>query len=375
MSDEINKIGEIAKAFEEFKSANDLRLSQLESKGSADVVTTDKVDRINAAISDLEAEVKSIAKKAGRVGATDEAQDEYQVKFNEWARYGEGERELKSMTVTGGDVVVPAVVDTNIVKALKDVSALRSLARVMSVTTTDVSFLRSDSATASGWVGETDGRPETDTAAITKVSPSFGIVYANPAASQVSLDDGAFNVEQFLVDEIAAQFAEAEGAAFINGTGANQPTGILASGTGIAQLATAGVGAVDGDDVLKLVYGMKSGHRAGSSFIMNNATQLLVRTLKDSNGNYIWAPGLQLGQPASLVGFAVYEDENMPDIATGSEAIAFGNWQKGYVIADRQGVSIMRDPYTNKPYVHFYATKRVGGTVLNPEAIKLLTVA
>ncbi|WP_379921727.1 phage major capsid protein [Erythrobacter sp. R86502] len=373
MSDEVNKIGEIARAFEEFKSANDSRLAQLESKGSADVVTTDKVDRINDAISALQNEVTDLAKKSGRLASEGKEEDEYQVKFNEWARYGENERELKAMSVTGG-VSIPKMIDANIIDQLKNVSAMRSLARVVSVSTTDFRMLLNDRATASGWVSENAARPETNTPAVTELTVPFGILYANPAASQVSLEDGVFNVEAFLAAEIAAEFAEAEGAAFINGTGTDQPRGILAAGTGIEQITTDGVGALTGDDILDLVYSLKSGHRTGAAFVMNSATMAVVRKLKDADGQYLWSPSLAAGQPATLCGYAGYEDDHMPDVATGNEAIAFGNFQRGYVIADRMGVDVLRDPFTNKPYVHFYATKRVGGRVLDPQAIKLLSV-
>ena len=378
MSDINNKIEELGRAFDEFKSANDQRLAEVESKGSADVVTTEKVDRINDQLSELQAEIENLSKKSGRIGATEEEAkaDEYSKKFNDFIRYGDNERELKSMSTegAGGDVVVPKVVDANIIKALRDTSAMRQLARVISVATTDVSFLRSDSATASGWVGEIDPRPETDTPAITKFAPTFGILYANPAASQVSLEDGVFNVEQFLAEELAATFNEAEGAAFINGDGVNKPTGLLAAGTGIASVNAAGT-ALDSDDLLSLVYALKSAHRVGASFIGNSATWAAVRKLKDNNGQYLWSPSLQVGQPGTLLGYAGYEDDNMGDVAAAATPLAFGNYQKGYMIVDRVGTTIMRDPFTNKPYVHFYATKRVGGGVLNPEAIKLLKMA
>lgn len=375
MSEETNKIGEIARAFEEFKSENNSRLAQLESKGSADVVTTDKVDRINDAISNLEKEVTELAKKSGRLASEGNAVDEYQVKFNEWARYGDNERELKAMSVTGNPgVSIPKVIDANINHQLKNVSAMRSLARVVTVSTTDFRMLLNDRATASGWVSEVAARPETNTPAVTELAVPFGILYANPAASQVSLEDGVFDVEAFLAMEIAAEFAEAEGEAFINGNGTNQPTGILAAGTGIEQITTSGVGALTGDDILDLVYSLKSGHRTGAAFVMNSATMAVVRKLKDADGQYLWSPGLAVGQPATLCGYAGYEDDHMPDVATGNEAIAFGNFQRGYVIADRAGVDVIRDPFTNKPYVHFYATKRVGGRVLDPQAIKLLSI-
>lgn len=375
MSDELNKIGEIAKAFEEFKAANDTRLKDLESKGSTDVLTTEKVDRINDAISSLQKEVTDLAKKNGRMTGEAKEEDEYQVKFNEWARYGDNERELKAMSVSGSPgVSIPKVIDANILHQLKNVSAMRNLARVVTVSSTDFRMLLNDRATASGWVSETAARPGTDTPAVTELPVSFGILYANPAASQVSLEDGVFDVEAFLADEIAAEFAEAEGEAFINGNGTNRPRGILQNGNGIDRVTSETVGALTGDDLIKLVYDLKSGHRAGAAWIGNSTTMAAIRKLKTDDGQYLWSPGLAAGQPATILGYGAYEDDNLPDVANSAIPLAFGNFQRGYVIADRMGVDVLRDPFTNKPFVHFYATKRVGGRVLDPQAIKLLQI-
>lgn len=376
MSDMNDKLDQIGQAFEEFKSANDARLAEIESKGSADALTNDKVERINTALSELQEEVSEIAKKSGRLGASEEGKDEYEAKFNDWARTGEGEREVKAMATEqgGGDVVVPKVLDTNIIEELYAHSAMRQLADVISVTSRDYSFMRSNAGAQAGWVGETDERPETNTPALSKVAVTFGEMYANPAATQTSLDDAAFDLNGFLARQIANVFGATEGAAFINGNGTDKPTGVFSASTGIEQVAGSGL-TVDGDDALALFYALDARKRANASFLVNPASVHTLRTLKDANGNYLWQPSLQAGQPATLLGKPIYEDDNVAVEDAGALAMAFGDFKAGYVIADRMGTRMLRDPYTNKPYVHFYTTKVVGGQVVDASAIKLLKLA
>jgi HK97 family phage major capsid protein len=218
------------------------------------------------------------------------------------------------------------------------------------------------------------------------VAPPSGELYANPAASQAMLDDAAFDVEDWLASEIATEFARAEGSAFVAGSGINRPKGFLAApnsaqgdpvrafGT-LQYLATGtagGLGTNAADKLIDLVQTLRPPYRQGAVFVMNSATASTIRKLKTSDGAFLWQPGLTAGQPDSLLGYPVVEAEDMPDIAVDSLSIAFGNFRVGYLIAERTETQILRDPFTNKPFVHFYATKRVGGQVANSEAIKLL---
>jgi HK97 family phage major capsid protein len=203
------------------------------------------------------------------------------------------------------------------------------------------------------------------------------------------LDDAAFDLESWLADEIAIEFARAEGAAFINGTGADQPKGFLAAPTSAEMDAARAFGTlqyvVSGDaagfdtapelKLIDLVHSLKAGHRQGASWVMNSATLAEVRKLKAADGSFLWQPGLMEGQPNRLLGYPVVEAEDMPDIAANALPIAFGNFRAGYLIAERTATSILRDPFTNKPFVHFYATKRIGGQVLDSDAIKLLKIS
>jgi HK97 family phage major capsid protein len=204
------------------------------------------------------------------------------------------------------------------------------------------------------------------------------------------LDDAAFDVEAWLAGEIAAEFARAEGVAFVSGDGTSKPKGFLAAPNaatadgarafGTLQFIETGVDggfpASDPQDILiDLVQALRSPYRQGAAFVMNSATAARVRKFKTTDGAFIWQPGLVAGQPDTLLGYPVVEAEDMPDVAAGSLSIAFGNFKAGYLIAERGETQILRDPYTNKPFVHFYATRRVGGQVMNSEAIKLLKFA
>lgn len=301
------------------------------------------------------------------------------------------ESEVKSISgaVPGdGGFAVPQQVDDRIASELAEISPIRSLAQVVQTGTSGYRKLMATGGTASGWVSETAARPETDTPQFTEIAPPSGELYANPAASQAMLDDAEFDVEGWLASEIAMEFARAEGAAFVGGTGVNQPIGFLSAPTSIAQdglrafgtLQYIGSGDVAGFDaapdarLVDLIHTMKAGHRQGASFVMNSATLAEVRKLKTADGAFLWQPGLVEGQPDRLLGYPVVEAEDMPDIAAGAFPIAFGNFRHGYLIAESGATRILRDPYTNKPFVHFYATRRVGGQVLDSNAIKLLKI-
>jgi HK97 family phage major capsid protein len=287
-----------------------------------------------------------------------------------------------------GGYAVPQEIDALIASQLKDISPIRRLAQVVQVGSAGYRKLVATGGTASGWVGETAERPETDTPQFAEVAPPTGELYTNPAASQAMLDDAQFDLEAWLAGEIAMEFARAEGAAFINGSGTDQPLGLLESPVSLLGDATRAFGTLqyvasgdaDGFDdnpdekLIDLVHTLKSGHRQGASWVMNSATLAEVRKLKTTDGALLWQPGLVEGQPDRLLGYPVVEAEDMPDIAEDAFPIAFGNFKAGYLIAERSATTILRDPFTNKPFVHFYAVKRVGGQVLDSAAIKLLKI-
>lgn len=356
----------------------------------------DKADADIAVLRSDVDEVKARLEKVGRAaarpaieGATASNQ-EVKGFVDHYLRRG-SEAEIKSIsgaTPSDGGYAVPREIDAMIAASLKEVSPIRSLAQVVQVGSAGYRKLVTTGGTASGWVSETAARPGTATPNFTEIAPPSGDLYANPAASQSMLDDAAFDLEGWLASEIAMEFGRAEGAAFVHGNGVNQPLGFLSSPTSLAgdavrafgSLQYVGSGDAAGFDgspearLIDLVHTMKAGHRQGASWVMNSSTLAEVRKLKTADGAFLWMPGLVEGQPDRLLGYPVVEAEDMPDIAAGAFPIAFGNFRAGYLIAERNATQILRDPFTNKPFVHFYATRRIGGQVLDSAAIKLLKI-
>jgi HK97 family phage major capsid protein len=297
--------------------------------------------------------------------------------------------ELKSFSGASGAAggyAVPREIDQLIDATLKSISPIRAIANVVRTGSAGYRKLVSAGGVVSGWASETGARAETGT----PIAPPSGELYANPAASQAMLDDAQFDVEGWLAGEIAREFANAEGSAFVNGNGTNKPKGFLTytatseadsvRAFGLLQYVASGAaGAFPAsspqDKLIDLVQSLRAPYRQGAVFVMNSATLASVRKMKTSDGAFLWSPSLAAGQPATLLGYPVVEAEDMPDIAAGSLSIAFGNFQAGYVIAERSETSILRDPYSNKPFVNFYAVKRIGGAVANSEAIKLMKFA
>ena len=302
------------------------------------------------------------------------------------------ETELKAVSgvvAADGGFAVPREIDALIAAQLKTISPIRAIAQVVQVGTAGYRKLVTSSGTASGWVSEFATRPETTTPKFNEIVPPTGELYANPAASQAMIDDAAFDLEGWLASEIATEFARAEGAAFVNGTGINQPRGFLQAPTAAIADATRAFGTLQfiasgnasGFDtapelkLIDLVHSLKAGHRQGASFVMNSKTVAAVRKFKAADGSFLWQQGVLEGQPSRLLGYPVVEAEDMPDIVANAFPIAFGNFKNGYLIAERRTTTILRDPFTNKPFVNFYATKRVGGQVLDSDAIKLLKIS
>jgi HK97 family phage major capsid protein len=364
---------------------------------SFDIVA--RQDATDAAVTALRTDVEEVKTRLDRVGRAavrpmiggGVASPEVKGFVDGYLRQGR-EAEVKSLSgavATDGGYAVPREIDALIAARLKDVSPIRAIAQVVQTGTAGYRKLITTGGTASGWVSETAARPETATPSFAEIAPPSGELYANPAASQAMLDDAAFDLESWLADEIAMEFARAEGAAFVSGNGANRPRGFLAGTPSAADDAgrpfgtlqflgtgnATGLGAQPEEKLIDLVHALKAGHRQGASWVMNATTLAEVRKLKTADGAFVWQPGLVEGQPDRLLGYPVVEAEDMPDIAANTTPIAFGNFRAGYLIAERSATSILRDPFTNKPFVHFYATKRIGGQVLDSDAIKLLKIA
>jgi HK97 family phage major capsid protein len=394
--------GEVGEAFDEFmtafdafKHANDERLGEIEKRMSADAVTVAKVERINKALDELT--LKSRRPQLGSDGADTAPahRREHKAAFECYVRKGEtgalSNLEAKSLSAgsdADGGYLVPDETEAEIGRLLSAASPIRSIAGVRQVTAAVYKKPFAITGPQTGWVGETAARPETTAPTLAEMQFPAMELYAMPAATQTLLDDSAVSIDQWIAEEVQAAFAEQEGTAFVSGDGSNKPRGFLdytkvADGSwswgNLGYVATGAAGAFaasDSSDVLvDLVYSLKAGYRQNANWVMNRKTQAEVRKLKDADGNYLWQPAATADGRASLIGFPVTEAEDMPDIGGNAYAIAFGDFRRGYLIVDRLGVRILRDPYSAKPYVLFYTTKRVGGGVQNFEAIKLLKFA
>lgn len=361
------------------------------------VLAAEAVDELKASVAALKAQIDAQAVAASRLpldGAKAAADPARDVFVERYLRRGiDAGVEMKSLSGASGaegGYAVPREIDGSIAATLKALSPIRSIATVVQTGTSGYRKLVATGATATGWVGETAARPETATRSFAEIAPPSGELYANPAASQAMLDDAMFAVEDWLADELGREFAVAEGAAFVTGNGTNRPKGFLsyaatneadsarAFGT-LQYLASGAAGAFAAsnpqDKLVELVHALKAPYRQGACWVMNSDTLARIRKFKTSDGAFVWQPGMVEGQAATLLGYPVIEAEDMPDVAANSLSVAFGNFRAGYLIADRGETRILRDPFSNKPFVHFYATKRVGGAIIDSNAIKLLKFA
>lgn len=377
-------------AFAQFKTEHAQQLTEIKAgKSGADQEA--KLQAISADLDRLQKETedahtKIAAAQMGAGGGAALRDKEYTASFNAHMRKGDVQAALNKGTAEEGGYVTPVEWDRTITDKLRDESPMRDLAQVQVTSKAGWSKLFNMGGTGSGWVGETDQRPETATPVLASLGFGHGEIYANPAATQQLLDDAEINIESWLATEVQAEFAEQEGQAFISGDGVKKPAGILTYVTGGANAAKHPFGAIkainsgaaadiSSDAVLDLIYGLPKKYRQNARFLTNNLTIAKLRKLKDGDGNYLWQPSAQAGQPATFHGYGLAEDENMPDVAANALPMLFGDFKRGYLIIDRMGVRVLRDPYTKKPYVLFYTTKRVGGGVQNPECMRALKVA
>lgn len=293
---------------------------------------------------------------------------------------------MNSLSDPEGGYFVPESIDTEIEKLINNQSPMRSVAKVKPIETGDYKKIVNKGGVDAGWVGETEERGDSNFPSLAEISIPPREVYAQPKITQTLLDDAAFDAAGWLIEEISEAFLLKEGEAFLLGDGVKKPRGLLTYPTDAAsdstrafgklQFVISGSGAeITPDSIVGMPFKLKSGYRQGAVWYMNSATAAACMKLKDSQNRYLWIDGLAAGKPPTLMGYPVVTDENMPDIAGNAYPIAFGNFRRGYTITDRRGTTILRDPFTAKPYVKFYGTKRVGGGVVNFHAIKLLKVA
>ncbi|MDA7429826.1 phage major capsid protein [Primorskyibacter aestuariivivens] len=352
---------------------------------------TEKVEKQEEKMTKMER--KSLTAARPVLAATD-YDAPHQKAFDAYLRSGDDdglrglELEGKSMSTAvnsdGGYLVDPATAE-KIKSVLHSGASIRAIATVVNVEATSYDVLVDTTDLGAGWADETTATSETGTPTIDRISIPLYELSALPKASQRLLDDAAFDIESWLAGRIAEKFARAEASAFINGDGVDKPTGFLTHTSvnndvwtwgNLGYVPTGVDGALgNGDAIIDLVYALGAEYRAKGTFVMNSKTAGAVRKLKDGDGRFLWSDGLAAGEPARLLGYPVLIAEDMPDIAIGADAIAFGDFGAGYTVAERPDLRVLRDPFSAKPNVLFYATKRVGGDVSDFAAIKLLRYA
>jgi len=380
--------------FEAFKAANDERLAEIERRQQADVLLEEKVDRLNR-------ELDLMTTRAGRpaLGGASRREEiasiEHKAAFENYARTGQADaiRLVESKALNGavapdGGYLLPPGAEAAILARMAALSPIRSIATVRPLANSALKKAVYPAGANAGWASQ--AAPSNAVGATQYAELAFPTMelFAQPAATQAMLDDAAVDVESWIADEIVYSFAEAESAAFIGGDGVNAPKGLLSYPTvddasyawgSLGTVSTGAAGAFPAsnpaDVLVDFTHTLRSAYRQHATFVMNRKTQGAIRKFKDANGNYLWAPPATIGAKATLMNFPVVEAEDMPDIAANSLSIAFGDFRRGYLVIDRIGIRALRDPYSAKPYVLFYTTKRVGGGVQDFEAIKLLKFA
>lgn len=383
-------VEQLNKAFADFKDEHSKQLDEVK-KGQHEALQALKVEKINADISRLQSAVDDanlkIASAQMGAGQGQQRRDgEYSDAFSAHFKKGDVQAALNKGAADEGGYLVPVEWDRTITDRLVLVSPMRQLAFVQPVSGGGLTKLFNMGGTASGWVNETAARPQSATGTFASLGFGWGEIYANPAATQQILDDSAINLESWLAGEVETEFSKQEGLAFVSGDGANKPFGILTYVTGGANAAkhpfgaikavnSGAAAAITSDGLIDLIYDLPSAFTGNARFSMNRKTQGATRKLKDGQGNYLWQPSLIAGQPATLAGFPITEVPDMPDVAANAISILFGDFKRTYTVFDRVGVRVLRDPYTAKPHVLFYTTKRVGGGVHNPEPMRALKIA
>ena len=392
---------ELMRAFEEFKEVNDQRLSE---KRSVDVLLEEKIERLDTVIATQAQRLEAIELKQARPAIGSEPRTtepanqpaiEHKAAFDAYVRGGDTAnlRALEQKALSGssnpdGGFLVPPEIEYKIGERLFNISPVRSLASIRVISSNIYKKPMMATGAVAGWVGETDARTQTTTPTLDELSFPAMELYAMPAATTTLLEDSAVDIDEWLAQEVDRVFAAQEGTAFVTGDGNNKPKGFVSYNTvpnsswtwgNIGYVASGVAGAfpstTPSDVLVDLIFALKAGYRQNAAFVMNRKTQSLIRKFKDTTNNYIWQPPASPSGRASLMNFPVHDVEDMPDISANSLSVAFGDFKRGYLIVDRAGVTVLRDPYSAKPYVLFYTTKRVGGGVQDYDAIKLLKFA
>lgn len=403
MTEEVKSVVEgLGTAFEEFKKANDERLANIEKNAKDPLVEAklaeiekdlDRFEDINQKLVKAEMEQKNVAEKLEKfetmlkrpeAGIESKSVDMHTKAFDKYLRKGKehlDEMEIKALTV-GTDAtagyLAPVEYVRELLKTIEELTPFRQVARVRATTQKSIEIPSRDATFAAAWVAETGTRSETTGYTTSLKELAAYELYALVDISEQLLEDAVFDIEAEMNAEFAEQFAKAEGAAFINGTGSGQPEGVLTNAS-VATVNSGSASELTADGLIELVHSIKSDYASNGIFMFNRSTLAAIRKLKDSAGQYVFQAGMQLqaGVPNTILGHAYVEAPDMPNIAAAAKPVAFGDFGRGYMILDRVNLSIMRDPFTRATSgnIRYIARRRVGGEVIQPEAIITQTIA
>jgi HK97 family phage major capsid protein len=389
-----NAVESVQAAVAAMRAENERRLAEIERNGHTSAETEQKVNRLNDAVTEMQAQLDEVQKQAQRKAAaggqdSDPKKAAHRTAFQAFVRTGDVASLKAAISVgddTKGGYAVPETLDLMIEKYERDNAPMRGVCNVMTLSNENYTKLVAQGSAGSGWVGETEARPETGTPTLAELKPYFGEIYAKPKATQRSLDDLAINVEAWLGEEVGLEFAQKENDAYLMGNGVKKPKGILAytlstdvDGTrafgSIQKINSGSAGAFVADKIIDLVHSLHRNYRQGAQFMLSNLSLAAIRKLKDGQDNYLWQPDYSQGPSGTLLGYTVVENDAMPDPAADANALLFGNFQRAYTIYDVRDVRVIRDEYSAKPYIEFYTTKRVGGMLVQDRAVKVLTLS
>lgn len=413
------------RAFEEFKATNDALIkAKAEGKSVTDLEAKlakidaelnktgelkERIERIELANNrlaktggdpeDIGAEVKAFnlsRKASGKDGADLSAEDyrAYKGAFVEFMRKGaapmqpEQIKALQAGVDSDGGYLLPPSTVGRIVTKVNETSAVRRLASAQLISTDALEGLYDRDEASCGWVGEVGTRSDSTTPTLGKYKIEAFEMYAQPKATQKLLDDAAVDIEQWLAMKVADKFARTEATAFVTGTGVGQPRGFASYTTAATADASRTWGQLEhvvsgangafassspADCLFSLIGAFKAPYLANAVWATTREVITAIRKLKEATTNaYMWQPGLQQGQPDRLLGYPIEIMADIAALATNSLSCFLGDFHSGYQIVDRMGIRVLRDPFTDKPYVKFYSTRRTGGAVLDFDAIKAI---
>lgn len=390
------KLGKMATEVAEKNAATEAKAKEMESRmeaiSSAMARSGGSAETGNSSFEEAKSFARTAMSLRGQLKAgielTDEVVDaegyaEWKSKFDHYLRRDERAIEQRALSVGSdpdGGYLVPDQMSQRILTQVFESSPIRQLATVETVSTDALEFPVDENEFGVGWIGEVEAPTETSTAQVGVQRIPVHEQFAKPRATNKFLEDAGVDVESWLAGKVAEKFARHEASAFVTGNGVKQPRGFLdyGAGTGRGQIERTNSGDANlltADGLINLSLSLKSAYAPGAAWLMKRSTVAAVMTLKGSDNNYLWRPGLEAGRPSQLLGAPVYEADDMPAVAANALAVAYGNFRMGYTVVDRLGITTLRDPYSSKPFVEFYSRRRVGGDVTTFEAIKLQVIS